>query len=140
MYKQIKIKERLKENKKVLWIFAIISLISLIVIAILVGTETIGWNWLTGLILGEITTVVAIILILLSVKILLKTENHYLYYFMYLVRIGVYVVPFLLAFLLPTTPFFYGGVLIGMIPVIALSYLSGILLKQEVAEKESLVS
>jgi hypothetical protein len=69
MHKQIK---HNKESKLFLF-FVAISLISLIVIAILVGTKTIGWNWLTGFILGEITSVVAIILVFLSVKLLIKS-------------------------------------------------------------------
>ncbi|WP_051418470.1 MG406 family protein [Mesoplasma seiffertii] len=140
MHKKVNDRKKWQEIIKILGFFAIISLISLIVIAILVGTKTISWNWLTGFILGEITAVIAIILVFFSVNLLIKTENHYLYYFMYLLRLGVYVAPFLLAFLIPATPFFYGGVLIGILPVVALSYLTGMLIKQKVvvAESESL--
>ncbi|WP_156920192.1 MG406 family protein [Williamsoniiplasma somnilux] len=125
---------RLKKlNKAELMVYALLvitNLISLIVLLVLVGTKTIQWNWITGYLLGATAAMLAIFVMKKAVAQLMKTENHYLYYFMYVVRVGIYMIPLLLAFLFKGTPFYIMGVLIGLVPVILFPFFNGILLKQ----------
>ncbi|ATZ19049.1 hypothetical protein ESOMN_v1c06670 [Williamsoniiplasma somnilux] len=111
-------------------LLVITNLISLIVLLVLVGTKTIQWNWITGYLLGATAAMLAIFVMKKAVAQLMKTENHYLYYFMYVVRVGIYMIPLLLAFLFKGTPFYIMGVLIGLVPVILFPFFNGILLKQ----------
>ncbi|WP_026389388.1 MG406 family protein [[Acholeplasma] multilocale] len=141
------VKKVIKPGVKVILGFSIISLISLIVLVVLVGTKTIGWNsfmkdseesfnygwnWISGWVLGELVVLISAFIILKAVKFLVKYENHIFYFFMYVLRVGLYGIPFLLAFLIPSHPFHFGGILIGLIPLVILPYLNGFLLKKEV--------
>lgn len=115
------------------------SLLSLIILVSLVVTKIIYWNWITGYFLGLVSSLIAMFMMKLAVKQLIKTENHYLYYFMYLLRLGVYIIPFLLAFLLPAIPFYFVGVIIGLVPIILFPFLQKIFLKQEIKNSPKMV-
>ena len=118
------IRKRQKKNKitnpnwLVYLFFGLVSGISGLVLVILVGIKTIDWNWLTGYFLGLGAAIIASYLSLNAIKLLLKNENYFLYYFFYILRLGIYATPFLLGFLIPSVPFFWGGILIGLIPVL----------------------
>ncbi|MDQ0567983.1 MG406 family protein [Mycoplasma yeatsii] len=86
-----------------------------IVFAILVGTRTIAWNWLTGLVLGQISSILGLIVLFYTRELMIKYENPFLFYFMFLVRIGLYVVPFFLSLILYDGKIFnYLSILIGL--------------------------
>ncbi|WP_036497750.1 MG406 family protein [Mycoplasma yeatsii] len=92
-----------------------------IVFAILVGTRTIAWNWLTGLVLGQISSILGLIVLFYTRELMIKYENPFLFYFMFLVRIGLYVVPFFLSLILYDGKFFnYLSILIGLSTVFLL--------------------
>lgn len=116
--------------------FSIFNVVSLIVLIVLVGVGTIGWNYITGFLIGALATGTGIWILLESVKILIKTENHYFYYFMYLVRIGCYFIPFVLAYFINDgNTFSYYAILIGLVPVITLPYFNAFVLKRAVFKK-----
>jgi hypothetical protein len=69
--------------------------------------------------------ILAVYLFNLATNKLLKTENYFLYYFFYLLRIGIYVIPFLLAFSIPANVFSWVGILLGLVPVVFLPFFKG---------------
>ncbi|AJM71628.1 MG406 family protein [Mycoplasma yeatsii] len=92
-----------------------------IVFAILVGTRTIAWNWLTGLVLGQISSILGLIVLFYTRELMIKYENPFLFYFMFLVRIGLYVVPFFLSLIFYDGKIFnYLSILIGLSTVFLL--------------------
>ncbi|ATZ16675.1 hypothetical protein JN01_0104 [Entomoplasma freundtii] len=111
-----------KDKKRwlVYFVFCSISLISTLILGVLVGAKIIEWNWLTGQIIGSISAILAFNLANYSLKVLLKSENYYLYYFFYTLRLGLYVAPLLLALLIPSQPFYWVGVIIGLSPILVI--------------------
>ncbi|UWD35150.1 MG406 family protein [Mycoplasma cottewii] len=92
-----------------------------IVFAILVGTRTIAWNWLTGLILGQISSILGLIMLFYTRELMIKYENPFLFCFMFLIRIGLYVIPFFLSLVLYDGKIFnYLSILIGLTTVFLL--------------------
>ncbi|AGJ91061.1 Hypothetical protein, predicted transmembrane protein [Mycoplasma putrefaciens Mput9231] len=102
-------------TKKALMVNSIWSVFYVIVFVILVGTKTIKWNWLTGLILGQTTSFLGLLSLFYTRELVIKYENPFLFYFMFLIRIGIYVIPFFLSLVLCDGKIFaYLGILIGM--------------------------
>lgn len=113
----------------IIFTFGAFGLISALVLIILVGVKTIEWNWLTGYFLGTLAAVATLTILNLATIKLIKTENYYFYYFFYVLRLGIYVAPFLCAFLIPSNIFAWQGVLIGFGPILLLPFFKNWLIK-----------
>ncbi|ATZ17717.1 MG406 family protein [Mesoplasma melaleucae] len=104
--------------------FIIITMIFLtgITILLLFALKIINYNWLTGWILGFTSFLVGIFISKKSVKLLLENENHFLFYFFFLLRLGIYAAPLFIAFFNNNVIFDYKGVLIGLSPILLLLF------------------
>lgn len=110
--------------KKPLVIFVIVWAITLYTTLItLVIVNIISWNWFTGSIIGLIVLIIGIYFFRFSVKQLVSTENPYFYYFLYVIRIGIYAVPFLIS-IFANEYFSIFGVLISFSGVIFIPFLN----------------
>ncbi|PPE05842.1 hypothetical protein ELUCI_v1c01300 [Williamsoniiplasma lucivorax] len=98
-------------------LFTLVAIVAL-VLTILVGVKTIGWNWITGFTLGLIFAFIGIYVVIFATKKLISTENYFLYYFFYVLRIGIYAAPLIIGFLIPTPIFNWIGILLGLTPII----------------------
>ncbi|KNG79295.1 MG406 family protein [Mycoplasma sp. HU2014] len=110
-----------------------------IVFAILVGTRTIAWNWLTGLILGQISSILGLIILFYTRELMIKYENPFLFCFMFLIRIGLYVIPFFLSLVLYDGKIFnYLSILIGLTTVFLLPISSYLDIKNKKRKGEAI--
>ncbi|ATZ16831.1 hypothetical protein ELUMI_v1c01030 [Williamsoniiplasma luminosum] len=116
-----KIKNIKINNKwKVISYTSLVALIAILtlVLGILVGFKTISWNWMTGLVLGFIFSLLGIYVVIFATKTLVKNENYFLYYFFYVLRVGIYATPLIMGFLIPNLIFNWIGILLGLTPVL----------------------
>lgn len=115
--------KKLVINKNMLISILSITGILLTMILFLVSFKVVEWSWIVGFILGTATSISAIFLINFSVKSLVAFENPYFYYFLYVIRIGIYAVPFLISIYLSAYSSIF-GVAIGFINLIAIPFIS----------------
>lgn len=100
---------------------------SLVLLGILVGTNVVNWDWITGFVLAAFFSTIALWLIRISVKEMVRTQNHIFFVFLFVARLGLYFIPFLMgAFISDFSVFSIWGILIGMIPL-AVVPLSGMI-------------
>ncbi|WP_394330313.1 MG406 family protein [Spiroplasma sabaudiense] len=92
----------------------VIFTISITIVSTLVILKIVSWNWITGVLLGTITSYTSFLLVSKSARLLIKTENHYFLYFMFLLRIGVYFITTVTVLLLNDL-FAIEGFLIGLV-------------------------
>lgn len=104
--------------------FIIIAVIFLtgITILLLFMLKIINYNWFTGWVLGCTSFLVGIFVSKKSVELLLENENHFLFYFFFLLRLGIYAAPLFIAFFSNNVIFDYKGVLIGLSPILLLPF------------------
>ncbi|AVN63480.1 hypothetical protein CG006_00535 [Mesoplasma florum] len=103
-------------------IILIISFLTGITLILLFVLKIINYSWLTGWVLGLTSFLVGIFISKKSVELLLKNENHFLFYFFFLLRIGAYATPLIIAFFNNNIIFDYRGVLIGLSPILLLPF------------------
>ncbi|AAT75464.1 unknown transmembrane protein [Mesoplasma florum L1] len=103
-------------------IILIISFLTGITLILLFVLKIINYSWLTGWALGLTSFLVGIFISKKSVELLLKNENHFLFYFFFLLRIGAYATPLFIAFFNNNIIFDYKGVLIGLSPILLLPF------------------
>ncbi|AVN58721.1 MG406 family protein [Mesoplasma florum] len=103
-------------------IILIISFLTGITLILLFVLKIINYSWLTGWVLGLTSFLVGIFISKKSVELLLKNENHFLFYFFFLLRIGAYATPLFIAFFNNNIIFDYRGVLIGLSPILLLPF------------------
>ncbi|AVN64855.1 hypothetical protein CG002_00510 [Mesoplasma florum] len=103
-------------------IILIISFLTGITLILLFVLKIINYSWLTGWVLGLTSFLVGIFISKKSVELLLKNENHFLFYFFFLLRIGAYATPLFIAFFNNNIIFDYKGVLIGLSPILLLPF------------------
>ncbi|WP_422397194.1 MG406 family protein [Spiroplasma endosymbiont of Panorpa germanica] len=75
--------------------------IGLITLIALVLSGLLSWPWITGFVVGNLTSFLSIYFIKISADSLIKTENHYFFVFLFLLRVGFYMVVTLLVLMLP---------------------------------------
>ncbi|AVN64167.1 MULTISPECIES: MG406 family protein [Mesoplasma] len=109
--------------KNLTWsIILIISFLTGITLILLFVLKIINYSWLIGWVLGLTSFLVGIFISKKSVELLLKNENHFLFYFFFLLRIGAYATPLFIAFFNDNIIFDYRGVLIGLSPILLLPF------------------
>gem|GEM_PF-967445 len=67
----------------------------------------------------------ALFLIYYAYKVLIRTENYYTYLFLFISRLGLYFIPFILAVFVPGDKISVFGVLVGFTPIILLPLFQG---------------
>ncbi|ATZ21318.1 MG406 family protein [Mesoplasma tabanidae] len=109
--------------KNPIWsIILVISFLTGITITLLFVLKIINYSWLTGWVLGLTSFLAGIFISKKSVMLLLENENHFLFYFFFLLRIGAYATPLFIAFFNNNIIFDYRGVLIGLSPILLLPF------------------
>ncbi|QHX36300.1 MG406 family protein [Spiroplasma sp. BIUS-1] len=103
----------LLKNKRALIVISLISII-LVLLSILTLFKVVDYTFITGYVLGTGFLYMAILFIALSTKNLTLNLNPYNFVFFSTIRIGFYIVPFLISFYLPIAFSIY-GVLIAFI-------------------------
>jgi len=107
------------KNKVLVLVYGLIVAVILLVVLLLMIFQVVNWSWLAGCLVGMMASAIGLILINKSWTVLLKTENHYLYLLFLVIRLGIYLLPFLLAFfVIDGQAFNVFGVLIGFIPLL----------------------
>jgi len=109
----------LNKNKVFVLVYGLIVTVILLVVLLLMIFQVINWAWLAGCLVSMVACAAGLIIINKSWTVLLKTENHYLYLLFLVIRLGIYLLPFLLAFFVNDGKTFnVFGVLIGFIPLL----------------------
>ncbi|ALD65960.1 MG406 family protein [Spiroplasma cantharicola] len=91
----------------------LISLVSMItcLLTILVLLKLVNYSLVTGYLLGSCFLYISLFFMKLAIKNLIDTLNPYNYMFIITLRIGFYIVPFLISFYLPNLFSIYGLVI-----------------------------
>ncbi|AUB31113.1 MG406 family protein [Spiroplasma floricola] len=108
------------KNKRTIIFLTFISII-LVLISILTLFKVVDYTFITGYILGSIFLYISFIFMKLSIKDLTANLNPYNFMFFSTLRVGFYIVPFLISFYLPIIFNIYGlltAFLINWIPLI----------------------
>jgi len=109
------------------WIYAWLSLSILMILTFLTifQTSAVNLSWINGFLISVSIAGLGLVIIRKSWTILLKTENHYLYVLFLMLRLGLYLFPFLLAFFIfDGTIINFFGVLLGFIPLVLFPWLT----------------
>ncbi|AIZ55755.1 MG406 family protein [Mycoplasma mycoides subsp. mycoides] len=103
-----------KQLKKALIFNTIWWLILIIIFIVFSVIKTLNWINLISLVIAYFCSYIAIFLLFLTKLLIIKYQNPYLIYLMFLLRIGIYVIPLFIALLLSDENIFsYLGILIG---------------------------
>ncbi|WFQ93809.1 MG406 family protein [Mycoplasma feriruminatoris] len=102
-----------KQLRKALIFNTIWWLVLIIVFIVLSAIKIINWINLISIFVAYFCSYVAIFLLFLTKLLIIKYQNPYLLYFMFLLRIGIYVIPLFIALLSNENIFSYLGILIG---------------------------
>ncbi|UKS54421.1 MG406 family protein [Mycoplasma feriruminatoris] len=102
-----------KQLRKALIFNTIWWLVIIIVFIVLSAIKIINWINLISIFVAYFCSYVAIFLLFLTKLLIIKYQNPYLLYFMFLLRIGIYVIPLFIALLSNENIFSYLGILIG---------------------------
>ncbi|WFQ94645.1 MG406 family protein [Mycoplasma feriruminatoris] len=102
-----------KQLRKALIFNTIWWLVIIIVFIVLSTIKIINWINLISIFVAYFCSYVAIFLLFLTKLLIIKYQNPYLLYFMFLLRIGIYVIPLFIALLSNENIFSYLGILIG---------------------------
>ncbi|AXK50730.1 hypothetical protein SALLE_v1c00540 [Spiroplasma alleghenense] len=89
------------KNKLLLIVFTSFFIFTMTTLITLVSLSIINWNWITGFLIGSFTSYLSIYFIKISADLLVKTENHYFFVFLFLSRVGFYMLVTLLVLILP---------------------------------------
>ncbi|KEZ20673.1 MG406 family protein [Mycoplasma capricolum] len=103
-----------KQLRKALIFNTVWWFILIIVFIVLSIIKTLNWINLISLVIAYFCSYIAIFLLFLTKLLIVKYQNPYLIYLMFLLRIGIYVIPLFIALLLSDENIFsYLGILIG---------------------------
>ncbi|ASZ08868.1 hypothetical protein CK556_00615 [Mesoplasma chauliocola] len=109
---------------KPLSIVIMIAFLTGVTMILLFALKIINYSWLTGWVLGITSFLFGIFISKKAVKLLLENENHFLFYFFFLLRLGIYATPLFIAFFNNNVIFDYCGVLIGLSPILLLPFIN----------------
>ncbi|ATG97655.1 MG406 family protein [Mesoplasma lactucae] len=126
--KQLTKKPKHRWNQENKWFYISLVLLitfTLVLLAILVACKVISWEWITGYAIAAICTTIALFGVMFSYKALVKTENYYYFIFLFILRIGLYFIPFIFSVFIPNDIFNIYGVLIGFSPIILIPLIQG---------------
>lgn len=115
----------IKWKKLILTLLPVYSIILTILITLGVFNK-ISYSWSAGFLLSVFAGTMAFICIKVSIKTLLNEQNPYLYVFFSILRLGIYVVPFLISFYLPMYINIF-SVMIGLGSIILTSFFINLL-------------
>ncbi|WP_422397867.1 MG406 family protein [Spiroplasma endosymbiont of Atherix ibis] len=110
----------LLKNKRIT-VFLFFILLILVLISILVLFKVVSYTFITGYILGSVFLYISFTFMKISIKDLATNLNPYNFMFFLTLRIGFYIVPFLISFYLPNIFSIYAllmAFLINWIPLI----------------------
>ncbi|WP_338970006.1 MG406 family protein [Spiroplasma endosymbiont of Labia minor] len=110
-----------------LLVLSVILISFVVVIGLFVG-NLINWTWITGWAIGAIVICCAWFALAKSTKMLFILENHFLYYFFFVLRTGLYFIPFLIAYE-ANSIFSIFGVIIGYAPFVVFPFISFVITK-----------
>lgn len=105
------------DNKVLLFVNAYTFILLIILIGLAAG-KVVGYNWITGWLIGIIAFWLVLMMSIKSFSTIIKTNNHFLFYFLFLLKLGIYATPLFIAFLNNNSLFHFAGVLIGLSPLI----------------------
>ncbi|WP_134297063.1 MG406 family protein [Spiroplasma gladiatoris] len=108
-------KDLLKKNKKrILIVLLPVYVVITIALVVLSIYRVISYSWINGFILTLIIGLITYCFLVYSTKKLLETQNPFLFSFFSILRIGLYMVPFIISVYL-TEYISYFGVIIGFL-------------------------
>ncbi|QGS51499.1 MG406 family protein [Spiroplasma tabanidicola] len=91
-------KDFFKDNKKNIYKYLLpVYIVSTVTLVVLLICGVIAYSWLTGFVLTLIFGLVAYIFLVYSAKKLIDHQNPYLFVFFSVLRIGLYMVPFIIS-------------------------------------------
>ncbi|PPE06577.1 MG406 family protein [Mesoplasma corruscae] len=111
-------------NNKILLGLLTYIVCSSMVLFILWVANVLSYSWLLGLLLSFTSVLLVLWIAKKSFNVIVRTENHFLFYFLFLLKVGIYATPLFIAFLNVNYIFHINGVMIGFISLIFIPFIN----------------